>query len=282
MKKLLVLIIISMSLKNNSMLGAATVAGSTVTVAQTGYAAYQAYCNKRMAQISEIKKSLASSLSEPNLIDILTDFNKPVSLEQWKENNQSLVYASVNGDIKVVEELLESEDVDVNVDSIIKHPMPPLLLALSRGHNSIAKLLLAHGADINARNSFCQTALHVAATTGFPETVKLVLELGLDINCKDIRCQTPLMIAINYGNKAVVDFLVSQNAKLDNVDDNGLTALMHAVCARDEYMVKLLIDNGANKDIEDRYNRTALDHANDVENRNIINLLTPNSTCSIL
>jgi ankyrin repeat protein len=70
-----------------------------------------------------------------------------------------------------------------------------LLEAANRGHEAVVRLLLGHGADVNAKNEWGQTALHEAAyiwkelyreaSRGYEAVVQLLLDRGTDINAKD-------------------------------------------------------------------------------------------------
>ena len=54
--------------------------------------------------------------------------------------------------------------------------------ALKRGHLEVAKFLLDHGADVNARDGF---ALIEASVYGHLEVAKLLLDYGADVNARD-------------------------------------------------------------------------------------------------
>jgi len=56
-------------------------------------------------------------------------------------------------------------------------------------------VLLAHGADVNAKDSFGFTPLHIATDKGYEAMVKVLLAHGADVNAKDQDEQTPLLIA---------------------------------------------------------------------------------------
>jgi ankyrin repeat protein len=58
-----------------------------------------------------------------------------------------------------------------------------------------AKLLLAHGVDVNATNSNGQTALHGAAQSGWNSFVQLLADHGATITIKDRFGSTPLDVA---------------------------------------------------------------------------------------
>ena len=62
----------------------------------------------------------------------------------------------------------------------------PLHDAVSRGHKEVIELLIAKGADVNAKDStFGRTLLHIAAREGHKEIVELLLAKGVDVNAKD-------------------------------------------------------------------------------------------------
>lgn len=71
---------------------------------------------------------------------------------------------------------------------------------LPRAHRSesaenAVKLLLEHGADINAVNEAEFTALHGAAFRGLNEVVQLLVERGANIDARDFRGRTPYRLA---------------------------------------------------------------------------------------
>ena len=87
----------------------------------------------------------------------------------------------------------------------------PLSLAAGQGNTPIVKLLLAHGADPNARDRDRRTALAWAADNGRSEEVKLLLaDTRTDPNLPDAKGWTPLAQAIESGNDIVVRLLLSR------------------------------------------------------------------------
>ncbi|KMS98106.1 hypothetical protein BVRB_4g095520 [Beta vulgaris subsp. vulgaris] len=64
-------------------------------------------------------------------------------------------------------------------------------------------MLLAHGANINAKDKVGCTPLHRAASTGNSELCELLIEEGADIDALDKADQTPLMTAVICENRQV-------------------------------------------------------------------------------
>ena len=118
------------------------------------------------------------------------------------------------------------------------------------GSTAAATVLLDHGADLAARNSFGITALHYAAQNARKEAVLLLLERGADPNlragngllpfeiCKDDEVRAllgapsnALHAAVAAGDAAAVTTLIAAGEDPAEVDRDGKTAVHLAVDA---------------------------------------------------
>jgi ankyrin repeat protein len=84
-------------------------------------------------------------------------------------------------------------------------PFHPLDYAAMHGRADIADILIAFGADVNAKdNLFGKTPLHYAIadcsgeSDGRPEVAQLLIDRGADVNAKDAKGLTPLDYAKMY------------------------------------------------------------------------------------
>jgi len=114
------------------------------------------------------------------------------------DDGEALRDAALKGDLTRVRSLL---DAGVKPDTEGRYGMTALMLAASRGHGEIARLLVERGADVNARESFFgQTVMAYAtgAKAKTPELVRWLLEKG------STDADSALDFAVQSGDVALV------------------------------------------------------------------------------
>ena len=100
----------------------------------------------------------------------------------------SIHQAATRGDIKAAKQHLMA---GVSPDLRAKSGWVPLHYASGGRHYDIVKLLIDHGANVDAEASG-YTPLHNAAYRGSLEITKLLIVKGANINASDINGDTPL------------------------------------------------------------------------------------------
>jgi ankyrin repeat protein len=83
----------------------------------------------------------------------------------------------------------------------------PLHWAAWSNSEAVAELILRSGADKNTRDKFGRTPLHKAAEEGSLEVTELLVRAGADLAARDDLNRTPLESALRYGKQAVADYL---------------------------------------------------------------------------
>ena len=101
---------------------------------------------------------------------------------------------------------------DVNAKDVVG--MTPLHRATYQGYKEIAELLIAKGADVNAKGGVNGgTPLHWAAEEGHKETAELLIAKGADVNAKEEDGYTPLDAAIINDETETADLLRKHGGK---------------------------------------------------------------------
>lgn len=132
------------------------------------------------------------------------------------------------------------------VDAIDDGGRTPLAFACNRGPAAAVRVLLAAGANPNARSRAGTTPLH--GIRGDLEITGLLLDAGADPNGADADGETPLHAVVSRGidnAAAVVERLVQRGAHLDARTTKGWTPLRLAVLRRNVPIARLLVDLGA-------------------------------------
>jgi hypothetical protein len=137
-------------------------------------------------------------------------------------NQSPLHSAAYYGHLQMVQELLEHKaDVDARgsgqtplsfmLDDISTAPRTPS--QISQFHN-ITRLLLEHGADVNACNGGdLSTPLHMATRNGRVEVVRVLLEHGANVGAEDNDGQTPFQLASSEGQSDIIKLLSEHGSK---------------------------------------------------------------------
>ena len=138
-------------------------------------------------------------------------------------------YESQEDGVRVARLLLE-HGADVNARD--EAHWTPLHLASFCGKVEIVQLLLNHSAKSKARGGRGETPLHrVSCGKCKPQDgvriAQLLLEFGVNVNTEDKDQRTPLHVASNYGKLEIARLLLSHGADVYAVDRYGNTPLHH-------------------------------------------------------
>jgi ankyrin repeat protein len=136
----------------------------------------------------------------------------------------------------------------------------PLLYAGAYGSVEAMKILLAAGADVNAKNAFGATALMLSVTE--PAKIRLLVDHGADVNAKSKAGRTALILAaLHNGSDGVMDVLLAKGADTKPADKDGMTFLLAASNGMNPREVRLAIEKGADVNAKDGSGFTALMNA---------------------
>ncbi len=172
-----------------------------------------------------------------------------------------LAMAAVAGQKDVVEFLL-AHGADVNARDIVGDtPLHNADWEDDEGHKDVVGLLLAHGADVNAKGQQGRTPLHDAAFDGSTGMTTLLLAKGADVKARDDLGDTPLHFAAMSG-PGVVNLLLANGADVNAQNIAGTTPLMMAALLAQESAAEVLLAHGADVNAKDKIGNTALAYVN--------------------
>src|SRR5215475_13412167 len=114
-----------------------------------------------------------------------------------------------NGDHSRVQKLFAAA---ADVNTVDSDGTTALMHSVIESDVKMMKLLIDHGAMVNAKNASDSTALMYAATN-LPKT-RLLVDAGADVNVTNKRGATPMSVAVtSSGSTAVLKLLTSKRAK---------------------------------------------------------------------
>ena len=122
-----------------------------------------------------------------------------------------LYVATTQGNPKMVKLLIDN-GADVNTPAG-RPTRSPLMRAVMKKFDKIAEMLIAAGANVNARSEMGWTALHCAAENGSVKMIKMLIKAGAKIDIKNDEGLTPLQIAQINGRDAAEEVLKEAEKK---------------------------------------------------------------------
>jgi ankyrin repeat protein len=102
--------------------------------------------------------------------------------------------------------------------------------AANFGHKEIVKRLIAVGVDVNAKNKWGETALHLATRYGHKKIVESLIAAGANVNATDDWGRSALHLATINGHKEIVKRLIAKGAKAKTNDATKTTLPWRCGC----------------------------------------------------
>jgi len=197
---------------------------------------------------------------KPYIIDdenLVFGRNYPVTIRfpEFTGGFTALYFAAQQNDVESARILL---DAGADIDAANKEYGTPLIIALTSGHEDMARYLLDNGANPNVKDGWGITPLHYALHKGvlvintfkpsttdrfgwersnMPNMVRALLDKGADPEAK-------IEYSLPYHNDAFFSRSMEDPPQIDPV---GATPLLLAAVSGDVESMKILINHGANK-----------------------------------
>lgn len=174
-----------------------------------------------------------------------------------------LLEAVNNGSLKAASAAVAA---GANVNRHIKNrtnglPVTPILSYAIKRKPKIARFLLEHGADPNAKDVCGDTPLHHAIWYCPGEVTTMLIEMGAYVNSRNVHGYTPLCIALLKRQRKIMSMLATAGADPNICDNEGNNALNYSLLRSSpvpEDMFIAVIGMGADVNMPDNKGQTPL------------------------
>jgi uncharacterized protein len=151
-----------------------------------------------------------------------------------------------------------------------------LSLAVVNNDLVVAKLLLDYGADVNfGIPEMIRTPLHIAVFHGFIEMADLLIAHKADVRAKDSLGLNVAHHAIDANNlPAVIYCIENLLIHTETRDNTGLTLLLRAIVAKASLeIIRFLLDKKASQSVRDNNKMSILQHVRMMNDQSLVDLL---------
>ena len=167
--------------------------------------------------------NIAVQFGQFSCAKVLLDYGADVASRDMV--NSALHSAAMGGHAKIAKHLIKVAGLDVNQRG--NGNKTPLYFSITYGHNSMAKLLILHGADPNAIGYDRETLMHVAVREGRKEIMVMLLEAGAKSDEPLKNGLTPLMLAVKANYADYIPHIIAHGYTLSKKDEDGNGILHH-------------------------------------------------------
>lgn len=174
---------------------------------------------------------VAVSDEELEIVEQIVDHVATLETPDKEDKSTALLLAAATRNRRTTEILIKHDALVAVTDKYLNTPLHRAQAA--NGGVAVAKLLLGHkdgvATDINAKNGYDKTALHLACQLGNEPMVTLLLSRGADANAPGPGHGTPLHVAIDQRRPGIVKKLLEiGDADISLRDGAGRNALKAA------------------------------------------------------
>ena len=175
--------------------------------------------------MSKLLKAVTSS----NFKEVQTLIKEGEDVNYVNTLGNSLIYIAIqNKDIKILEELLNTPKIDVNIKNK-SFGYTPLISAVSQPNTLITKMLLNKNADVDIQSNNGNTALMISlGLTGKNDLPMLLINHNANIDVSDSIGYNALCFSIENENEVIFDKLLERNVDITLKTNN--TCAVNSIC----------------------------------------------------
>lgn len=202
----------------------------------------------------------AAEGNHKTVIDTLIEANANIHHHGW-DDLTALHYASLNGNLKLVQLLL---DRGANVEPCSGpkwNHQAPIHLAAEKNHAHVIEMLAdpKRKGDINRASVNGYSPLLIAVANGSLESTQILVKLGADCSVSSSSKSSPLHESAKTGNIEIANILITAKSDLLYAEDIDKDTPLHiALYGRKAEMSKMLLVAGAKPDVKNSKQLTPL------------------------
>jgi ankyrin repeat protein len=197
-------------------------------------------------------------------------FDRGADVNARRKNDRTPLHlASYYGNVEIVRLLLDNgADLDAATGNMGDKPLHKVSYGKYRSQEDgvrVAQLLFDRGADVNTRGKDGWTPLHLASNYGNVEIVRLLLDHGADLDAATGNMEDKPLHQVSYGKYRsqedgvrVAQLLLDRGADVNTRRKDDWTPLHAASYKANAEIVKFLIDHGAEVDAVNKSGGTPL------------------------
>lgn len=212
----------------------------------------------------------AISFRHPEVADWLIE----KGIDPLAANNNGLTplhYSALRGFPDLIDRLV-TRGADINVRT--RAGSTPLLHASGYNQTEAALKLLELGADTELANEYGRTPLlNVARESGNADMARILVDHGADINAVDVFGDTPIILAAWRGFSAIVNLLLDHNAEVPVTGDTAVRLVRNAAERGLDRLMSLMVTRGVDLSIGSRHGGSLLHAAAMGGSAGIVSLL---------
>jgi ankyrin repeat protein len=184
--------------------------------------------------------------------------------------------AAARGDVVKIEQLVAAK---ADINSRDAYGRTPLHVATFAKQRAAMRALIQAGADKSALENDRYDAVTIAAVADDEDSLRTLLSLGASAKLVTSRFEgTALIAAAHLGHDGVVRQLIAAGAPLDHVNNLHWTATIESIVLgnggpRHQATLKALVEAGANLQLADMHGKTPLDLARNYGYTEMVRLL---------
>jgi ankyrin repeat protein len=202
----------------------------------------------------------ASSMGRSKMVLFLLQNGALIRPNGYEQETSLHVAAGTNPDMWVEREGVDFSTIDMlsvvkilvehgaDVNAVHRYGETPLHQAAFVQNYAIVKYLLEHHADINKKDKYGRTALHQAVFTNKDNRVcALLLENGANASSKNDKGQSPILWGYSNVDTSTIHLLMRFGYNpFQDVDNEGYTLLHRALQHQQYTTIYFLLDNKVN------------------------------------